>query len=87
MIPLCFGHQIAAFAALVCHCFCMHGTVEDLDHPQAVLKRKSRPLTVFLDESLLEALREVAAGHERSMSGELRHLVRRYIDDPEAFSV
>ena len=53
----------------------MHGTAEDLDHPQAVLKRKSRPLTVFLDESLLEGLRAVAAENERS------------IDDPEAFSV
>jgi hypothetical protein len=52
-----------------------------------VPERRSRPVTVFLDVSLLEALRAVAAENERSMSGELRHLVRRYVEDPEAFSV
>ncbi len=44
-------------------------------------------MTVFLDENLLEGLRAVAAENERSMSGEIRHLIRRYIDDPEVFRV
>jgi hypothetical protein len=65
----------------------MSRTAEDLRRPAVVPKRRSRPVTVFLDEDLLEGLRAVADENERSMSGEIRHLIRRYIDDPEAFSV
>jgi hypothetical protein len=63
----------------------MRNTAEDLSGSVTVLERRSRPVTVFLDESLLEGLREVASQNERSMSGEIRHLIRRYIEDPDAF--
>jgi hypothetical protein len=62
-------------------------TAEDMRGSVTEPQRRSRPVTVFLDVGLLEALRAVAAENERSMSGELRHLIRRYVDDPEAFSV
>jgi hypothetical protein len=64
----------------------MRSTAEHLNGSVAVLERRSRPVTVFLDAHLLEGLKQVAAENERSMSGEIRHLIRRYIDDPEAFS-
>jgi hypothetical protein len=72
--------------AHLCHDFGMSDTAEAMNGRVAVLERRSRPVTVFLDASLLEAFRAVAAQNERSMSGELRHLIRRYVECPEAFS-
>jgi hypothetical protein len=65
----------------------MRNTTEDLNGSVTVLERRTKPVTVFLDVQLLEGLREVAAANERPMSGEIRHLIRRYVEDPEDFRV
>ncbi|CAN5743767.1 hypothetical protein BH18ACT15_BH18ACT15_11920 [soil metagenome] len=42
-------------------------------------------LTVRLSKSVHRALVELAQEHERSLAGEVRHLLRRYTDDPDSF--
>ena len=42
-------------------------------------------MTVFVPESLHEFLRDLAAEHERSLSGELRWILKSYSEDPAAF--
>lgn len=48
-----------------------------------VLKPRTKPLTVFIPESVHENLRTLAAEHERSVSAEVRWLLRRYVEDPD----
>lgn len=61
----------------------MSKSAEHLDSPVTILKPRSRPVTFFIPEQTREALRNLASEHERSMSAELRWLVRRYTEDPD----
>ena len=49
------------------------------------MKPRTRPVTVFVPEAVHEDLRNMAAEHERSLSAEVRWLLRRYINDPTVF--
>ena len=42
-------------------------------------------MTVFLPQGVHEHLRSLAAQNERSLSGEVRWILKRYSDDPTAF--
>lgn len=42
-------------------------------------------MTVFLPEGVHEHLRNLAAQNERSLSGEVRWVLKRYSEDPAAF--
>jgi plasmid stability protein len=48
-------------------------------------EQDTRALTVFLPADVHEGLREVARQNERSLSAEVRHLLRRYVESPEDF--
>jgi plasmid stability protein len=52
-----------------------------------VLKPRTRPVIILLPEVIHEALRSLASEHERSMSAELRWLIRQYVEslDPDSF--
>ena len=63
----------------------MAQTEEHLQSPVTVLKRRGTPMTVFLSEGVHEHLRGLAAQNERSLSGEVRWVLKRYCDDPQAF--
>jgi len=61
----------------------MSKTAKYLESSMAILKPRTRPVTVFVPESVHEGLRALAAEHERSLSAELRWLIRRYVEDPD----
>jgi len=61
----------------------MSKTAEHLESRVTIMKPRTRPVTIFLPEVTHEALRSLAAEHERSMSAELRWLIRRYVEDPD----
>ena len=63
----------------------MAKTAESLKSPVSVLKPQGTAVTIHLPSSLHEYLRALAAEHERSLSGELRWVLKRYSDDPQAF--
>ncbi len=48
-----------------------------------VLKPRTKPLTVFVPVATLDALRSLAADHERSVSAEVRWLLRQYVESPD----
>jgi hypothetical protein len=60
-------------------------TEEHLKSTVALLKPRGVAITVFVPESLHGYLRNLAAEHERSLSGELRWVLKRYSEDPAAF--
>jgi hypothetical protein len=43
-------------------------------------------VTVFLPQDVHETLRELASQNERSVSAEIRYLIRKYTSDPYTFS-
>ena len=61
----------------------MSKIAEHLESQVTIMKPRTRPVTVFISEATHEALRSLAAEHERSLSAELRWLVRRYVEDPD----
>lgn len=63
----------------------MAETAEHLKSSIRVLKPRGVAMTVFVPESLHEFLRDLAAEHERSLSGELRWILKSYSEDPAAF--
>jgi hypothetical protein len=44
-----------------------------------------RAVTIFLPIETHQALRDLARDNERSLSAELRYIVKRYVDAPEDF--
>jgi plasmid stability protein len=44
---------------------------------------RPRTVTVLVDDELRARLEQAAAAHERSLGGELRALMRRYLDEPD----
>ena len=63
----------------------MAKTEEHLKSSITVLKPQGTAVTLFLPQSLHGYLRNLAAEHERSLSGELRWVLKRYSEDPTAF--
>lgn len=63
----------------------MAQTKEHLQSPVTVLKRRGTPMTVFLSEGVHDHLRGLAAQNERSLSGEVRWVLKRYCDNPTVF--
>ncbi len=63
----------------------MAKTEERPQSPVTVLKPRGTPMTVFLPQGVHEHLRSLAAQNERSLSGEVRWVLKRYSDDPTAF--
>jgi hypothetical protein len=61
----------------------MSTTAEHLESPVTIMKPRTRPLTVFVPESVHENLRTLAAEHERSLSAEVRWLLRQYVESPD----
>ena len=61
----------------------MSTTAEHLDSPVTIMKPRTRAVTIFLPEVIHEDLRSLAAEHERSMSAELRWLIRQYVESPD----
>ena len=61
----------------------MATTEEHLESRVTIMKPRTRPLTVFVPESTHDSLRSLAAEHERSLSAEVRWLLRRYVEDPD----
>ena len=61
----------------------MSTTAEHLESPVAIMKPRTRPVTVFVPEGVHENLRTLAAEHERSLSAEVRWLLRRYVENPD----
>jgi hypothetical protein len=61
----------------------MATTQEHIESSMTVLKPRTRPLTVFVPESTHDALRILAAEHERSLSAEVRWLLRQYVESPD----
>jgi hypothetical protein len=58
---------------------------ESLENPVTVLKPQGTSMTIFLPQGIHEYLRNLAAEHERSLSGEVRWVLKRYSEDPQAF--
>ena len=58
---------------------------EHLKSSMTVLKPQGTAVTIHLPQSLHEFLRNLAGEHERSLSGELRWVLKRYSEDPGAF--
>jgi plasmid stability protein len=50
---------------------------------EAPESERTRAVTVLLAPDVHERLRELAAQHERSMSAEIRFVLRRHCDDGE----
>jgi len=44
-------------------------------------------ITITLAPDVRDSLRALAQEHERSLSGELRWILRRYAEDPERFDI
>lgn len=44
-------------------------------------------ITISLAPDVRDSLRALAQEHERSLSGELRWILRRYAEDPERFEI
>ena len=63
----------------------MAESAESLKNSVTVIKPQVTAATIHLPSSLHEYLRGLAAEHERSLSGELRWVLKRYSDDPQAF--
>jgi hypothetical protein len=61
-------------------------TAGHLRSPVTGLKQSSRAVTVFLPQDVHETLRELASQNERSVSAEIRYLIRKYTSDPYTFS-
>jgi hypothetical protein len=60
-------------------------TTEHLENSANVPKQSSRPVTIFLPQDIHENLRSLAAQNERSLSGEVRYVLRKYTEDPYCF--
>jgi hypothetical protein len=58
---------------------------EHLESPVTVLKPQGTSMTIFLPQGIHEYLRNLAAEHERSLSREVRWVLKRYSEDPQAF--
>jgi hypothetical protein len=61
----------------------MATTQEHIESSMTVLKPRTKPLTVFVPVGTLDALRSLAADHERSVSAEVRWLLRQYVESPD----
>ena len=50
-----------------------------------VILKKERPttVTILVDQELRDRLERSAAAHERSLGGEVRALLRRYLSDAD----
>jgi len=64
----------------------MAQTAEHLKSPLTVLKPQGVPVTVFLPQGIHEHLRNLAAQNERSLSGEVRWVLKRYSEYPESLN-
>jgi hypothetical protein len=60
-------------------------TAEHLENSTNMLKQSSRAVTVFLPQDVDESLRGLASQKERSLSGEIRYVLKRYTEDPYNF--
>jgi hypothetical protein len=58
---------------------------EHLKSSIMVLKPQGTSMTIFLPQGIHDYLRNLAAEHERSLSGEVRWVLKRYSEDPTAF--
>ena len=63
----------------------MAKTANHLQSPVSVIKPRGTAMTVSLPVDVHEHLRGLAAQNERSLSGEIRWVLKRYSDDPAAF--
>ncbi len=63
----------------------MATTTEHLENSTNVQKQSSRPVTIFLPQDVHESLRGLASQNERSMSGEIRYVLKKYTEDPYSF--
>lgn len=63
----------------------MAKTANHLQSPVSVIRPRGTAMTVFLPEGVHEHLRNLAAQNERSLSGEVRWVLKRYSEDPAAF--
>jgi hypothetical protein len=57
---------------------------EHLKSSITVLKPQGTSMTIFLPQGIHNYLRNLAAEHERSLSGEVRWVLKRYSEDPTA---
>jgi hypothetical protein len=63
----------------------MSEPAEHHGNPKSLLKPRGKAVTVFIPEEVHKDLRELAAVNERSVSAEIRYLVRRYTEEPDSF--
>ena len=50
----------------------------------ALKKERPTTVTILIDQELRDRLERSAAAHERSLGGEVRALLRRYLSDVDA---
>lgn len=63
----------------------MAKTAEHLESPVTLLKPRGVAMTVFLPQAVHERLKNLAVQDERSLSAQVRWILRRYSDYPAAF--
>ena len=54
-----------------------------MNNSLAVPKRRPTTVTILVDQELRDQLERSAAAHERSLGGEVRALLRRYLSDAD----
>lgn len=63
----------------------MAKTAEHLESPVTVLKPRGAAMTVFLPPIIHEHLKDLAVQDERSLSAQVRWVLKKYCDYPAAF--
>jgi hypothetical protein len=61
------------------------GQWSTLENSTNVLKQSSRPVTIFWPQALHQSLRGLASQNERSLTGEIRYVLKKYTEDPYSF--
>jgi hypothetical protein len=63
----------------------MRNTAEVHHGEVAVLERRTQPVTVHFERAVLEELRSAAREDERSVAAQVRHVIKRYLEDPAIY--
>ena len=82
---LSFWYKILAFTPPLRHNLAMATNANQLQSPVSVIKPRGQVLTIRLPQGIHERLKNLAVQDERSLSAQVRWVLKRYSDYPAAF--